>query len=381
MLGHGMGLEPVAPDWPPLTLREVRRVLGNLPGLDAGAAVICWHSPRPFSAAAIVSVPASGNPARPLLVKRHHRDVRTDDGISEEHGFMGHLRARGIPVPQVAADGHASAWAEDNFVYEVQDVLDGDDAYRDALSWTPFLSAGHAEEAGAALARLHLASEGYRAPARRTAPLLASCGVITSEDPVGALGDLAEQRPGLAGYLSQRSAPWREELGRALAPLHERFLPHARALLPLWAHNDWHPSNLMWSDAGPAARVVGVIDFGLCNLTTACYDLATAIERSAIGWLVPPGRRPVRTDLVRALLRGYGRARQLSPPEVAALPHLLPVVHVEYALSEVEYFHAVVRSPANAALAYEGYLLGHLEWFAGAAGARLVAEVGRALSA
>ena len=137
----------------------------------------------------------------------------------------------------------------------------------------------------------------------------------------------------------------------------------------------------MWSDAGPAARVVGVIDFGLCNLTTACYDLATAIERSAIGWLEPPGRRPVRTDLVRALLRGYGRAGQLSPPEVAALPHLLPVVHVEYALSEVEYFHAVVRSPANAALAYEGYLLGHLEWFAGAAGARLVAEVGRALSA
>ena len=56
-------------------------------------------------------------------------------------------------------------------------------------------------------------------------------------------------------------------------------------------------------------------------------------------------------------------------------------MHVEYALSEVEYFHAVVRSPANAALAYEGYLLGHLEWFAGAAGARLVAEVARALSA
>ena len=196
MLGHGMGLEPVAPDWPPLTLREVRRVLGNLPGLDAGAAVICWHSPRPFSAAAIVSVPASGNPARPLLVKRHHRDVRTDDGISEEHGFMGHLRARGIPVPQVAADGHASAWAEDNFVYEVQDVLDGDDAYRDALSWTPFLSAGHAEEAGAALARLHLASEGYRAPARRTAPLLASCGVIT---PRGSC-----RRPGRPGRAAPR---------------------------------------------------------------------------------------------------------------------------------------------------------------------------------
>ena len=295
-----MGLEPVEPDWPPLRLKEVRRVLGNLGGLDPGAAVICWHSPRPFSAAAIVSVPASGNAARRLVVKRHHRDVRTVNGLTEEHGFMAYLSSRGVPVPLVLADGPISAWAEDNFVYEVHELLDGEDVYRDALSWTPFLSTGHAEEAGLALARFHLASEGYRAPARQMAPLLASCGVISSGDPVGAVRELAEQRPGLAGYLSQRPAPWRDELGRALASLHERFLPHAGALPPLWSHNDWHPSNLMWSAAGPAARVVGVIDFGLCNLTTACYDLATAIERSAIGWLEPPGRRPVRTDLVRA---------------------------------------------------------------------------------
>jgi hypothetical protein len=45
-----------------------------------------------------------------------------------------------------------------------------------------------------------------------------------------------------------------------------------------------------------------------------------------------------------------------------AAPRLLPVVHVEYALSEADYFTSVAVSTANADLAYE-YLIGHARWF------------------
>jgi Ser/Thr protein kinase RdoA (MazF antagonist) len=357
----------------------VRRLLGRLPDVgDAPAATISWHSPRPFSAAAVISVPVAGGERRRLVVKRHHGAVRTVTSLEDEHRFVRYLERHGAAVPRVVDDGRRSAWPEGDFVYEVLEMLDGEDLYREALSWTPFVSVGHGQAAGRALARLHLAAEGYAAPARPPAPLNASCAVISSDDPVAAAAAVAGERPGLADFLGPR--PWRQELSRALGPLQPHFRPFASSLPPLWAHNDWHPSNLLWSDEGPEAQVAGVVDFGLSNLTTACYDLATALERSVVGWLEPARHRPVRTDLVKALLEAYWSVRPLRPAEAAALPHLLPVVHVDYALSEVEYFHSVVRSPANAMLAYRDYLLGHLEWFKGPAGRRLCAVVEKVLS-
>jgi Ser/Thr protein kinase RdoA (MazF antagonist) len=313
-----------------------------------------------------------------LVAKRHHASVRTVGSLQAEHRFMRHLGAHGVDVPRVIDDGARSAWTEDEFVYEVQEVVDGQDLYRDALSWTPFFSVGHGQAAGRALARLHLASETYTAPPRPREPLRASGDIISSADPLGTAAALAEQRRGLAEFLRHR--PWRHELSTRLGPLQVRFQPYAGSLAPLWAHNDWHPSNLLWSGRRAQAQVTGVIDFGLSNLTTACYDLATAVERSAIGWLEPADGRSVRQDLAKALLDGYSSVRRLGPEEVAALPHLLPIVHVDYALSEVEYFHSVVRSPANAELAYEGYLLGHLEWFAGPAGAGLCSYIEQVLA-
>jgi hypothetical protein len=56
---------------------------------------------------------------------------------------------------------------------------------------------------------------------------------------------------------------------------------------------------------------------------------------------------------------------------------VLPVVHVEYALTEVEYFAGIVASPANADLAYDAYLLGHARWFAGPDGTVLLDHLRR----
>jgi hypothetical protein len=63
--------------------------------------------------------------------------------------------------------------------------------------------------------------------------------------------------------------------------------------------------------------------------------------------------------------------------EWAALVEVLPVVHFEYALSEAEYFAEVVRSQANADLAYDIYFIGHTRRYEGAAGSALLEHLRR----
>lgn len=367
-----MGLELVEPDWPPLTPGEVKRALvrSGLPGAASARLSITWHSPRPFSAAGIVEMRSPGGADARSFVKRHHGLVRTVAELADEHRFSAHLAVHEVPVAAVVAGPVALG----GFTYEAHEVLSGLDLYRDAPSWTPYRSTAHAGAAGRALARLHLAAAGYKEPSRPYAPLWASGEIAASPDPIERIEALAEERPGLGDFLARR--PWRDELARRLLPFHERLVGRIEGVEPLWGHNDWHPSNLLWSKAGNEADVVGVIDFGLCNLTSAVYDLATAIERSVVGWLEPAERRTVHLDQMEAIVRGYASVRPLSVAEAATLPLLLPVVHLEYALSEVEYFHAVVGSESNAELAWDHYLLGHMDWFASPAGTRLAEALG-----
>ena len=123
----------------------------------------------------------------------------------------------------------------------------------------------------------------------------------------------------------------------------------------------------------------GVFDLGLANRTFAVYDLAVALERSTIDWLDLARRGRVEADLdnVDALLDGYEELHPHSELEAVALGELLPVAHIEYALSEVEYFAEVVRSETNADLAYDNYLVGHARWFEGALGSALLDHLRR----
>jgi Ser/Thr protein kinase RdoA (MazF antagonist) len=406
-LVHGMGKELTLPDWSPLTSAEVHTVLARYPQ-PPGDEMITWRSPRPMSAAGLIR-----HGGADLFVKRHHVRVRTLAQLAVEHAFIGHLRARGIPAPAVlrAADG-ATAIQHGDFVYEVHELASGLDRYRDALSWTPYASLGHARAAGAALARLHQAADRFPLPARAPAVLTGGCEIIVSNDPLAEIKWLAGCRPGLAGYLDGRA--WPDDLTRHVLPAIRRAAPLLAGLPRQWGHGDWHPSNLTWSSAGPDAVVAGVFDFGLANRTFAVHDLATALERATVSWLdltdpdapdpdaadphladphladpagagvdrddlggAGPGRAEADLDAIDAFLDGYESVRPLTPAEAAALPEVLPVVHVEYALSEIEYFAGVVSSPANADLAYDGYLLGHAAWFATPAGAAVLDHLRR----
>lgn len=372
-LVHGMGRELAEPDWPPLTGGEVRAVLARYPAAaGAAAAQAGWHSPRPMSAAALVRLPGGT-----VFVKRHHRRVRTPAQLAAEHAFAAHLRAGGVAVPAVLrteAGETTLTWGD--YVYEVHAPAPGLDSYRDAMSWSPFRSLGHARAAGAALARLHRVAAGFRRPARPPAVLTSSVEIITAADPLAAVARLARQRPGLAQGLAGRD--WQGDIARHVAPAIRRAAPLLAALPRQWGHGDWHPSNLTWTADGPDAEVAGVFDLGLANRTFAVHDLATALERSAVGWLDLPetGRAAADLPAAGALLAGYESVRPLTAAEAAALPAVLPAVHVEYALSELEYFASVTGSPGNADLAY-AYLVDHARWFAGPDGAALAGYLRR----
>ena len=75
---QGLDNDAVVADWPAISGTELAWLRGHYPALD-GECRVLWHSPRPFSAAALV---ACGS--RRCFVKRHHVSVRTAEVLTEE---------------------------------------------------------------------------------------------------------------------------------------------------------------------------------------------------------------------------------------------------------------------------------------------------------
>jgi len=359
---HGLDGSMVEPDWAPLTLEEVRVVMAQF--TEAGEAVrILSVSPRPFSAASVVETKRGR-----VFVKRHHCSVRDAEGLAEEHRFMAHLRKNGVPVPRVlACEEGKTAVQSGEWTHELHELPGGIDLYEEAISWTPFRSNEHARSVGEMLARLHNAAETYQAPRRKIRPLVASFTIFATRNP----------RSALDRYLAARSALKTDEATRKdgaealhlLAPFHAELLPLLPSLMPLWTHNDLHASNLFWSDESAMATATAVIDFGLADRTNAVHDLAQAIERSIVEWLVlmrdpaHPEDVPVHLDPLHALLDGYESVRPLSAEEVAALAPMTALCHAEFALTEADYFLGVLHSEEKARVATNDYLVGHARWF------------------
>ena len=363
---HGLAANDTAPDWPALTGDEIADLLTHYPDVGELRAVR-WHSPRPLSAAAVIDT-ATG----PLFIKRHAQRVRTPSTLSEEHRYVAHLRQRGVPTPRVLRDAQdRSALAIGAWIYEVHEPAAGRDVYRDAISWSPLTDLTHARAAGAMLAKLHQAAADFHAPQRSTHILVARDELILAPDPIATLIGQLPERPGLGKFLAAHD--WQTDFARVLLPRHARLQPQLITQPRLWTHNDWHASNLCWTTPGPNAQITSVLDFGLASPTFALFDLATAIERNAIAWLaLDRGDGAVHIATALALLDGYHSVQPLGRLGVHTLADLLPLVHIDFALSEVEYFAAVTRSQANADIAYDTFLLGHAAWFDSAPAQRLL---------
>jgi Ser/Thr protein kinase RdoA (MazF antagonist) len=372
---HGMDGSLVEPDWPPLTLAELRPLLAQFPELGEPAHILS-ASPRPFSAAGVVATRSAR-----VFIKRHHRAVRDREGLLEEHRFLSHLLTHRAAVPRVfASEAGETAIESGHWTYEVHEIPPGVDLYEDATSWTPFRSAGHAHSAGASLARLHVAAQTFNAPPRQPRPLVASFTIFAACDPAAAMKRYLADRPSLSANRSVRACA--EQSLDLLAPFHAQLAPLLPALAPFWTHNDLHASNLFWSDAGPSAdltaHATAVIDFGLADRTNAVHDIAHAIERNIVEWLAlvkdpaRPENVPIHLDHLDALLDGYDSIRTLSSEESAALPPMTALCHAEFALSEADYFLGALHSEKKAAMAYDGWLVGHARWFHSRPGRKLL---------
>lgn len=353
-------------DWPALTLKEAQAVLSHydLSGLPSR---IDWHSARPFSAAGL----AYWEDGRQIFIKRHHNAVRDVKALTEEHRYIAYLHERGEPVvlPLTMANG-ATAYTAGEWTYEVFEPAQGVDLYRERMSWEPFFQARHAEVAGAALARLHLASEGYDAPTRHGRLLVSSMDAVGQPDLMAGLRRWVPTQFGLAEQIAAHD--WERNARTTLEPFHKRLAPLLPKIRPCWGHGDWHASNLLWTAEDNAAQVAQIVDFGMADRTCAPFDLAVTIERNVIAWLALDSSAPVAYDQLEALLRGYEQIRRLNMSERALLTAFLPLVHVEFALSEVAYFGALLHDQASAQVAYDDYLLGHAQWFAGLDGHELL---------
>lgn len=367
-LVHGMGTTLEPPTWPAITHDEAASALARFPAAGQLEALE-WHSPRPFSAAARVRTTRGV-----FVLKRHHPALRTPAGLGEEHAFLAYLAAAGTPVPEVMlTDTGIGAVGVGDWTYELHRQGAGLDLYRDRLSWTAFLSPAHAYAAGATLARLHAASRDFAAPARAVQPLVASFTILPSADPLAATEAYVTARPALAAFLDRRE--WRPALARLFVALAQGLPARLAGHEALWTHNDWHPSNLLWNAADAVATV---FDFGLADRTCAAHDLATAIERTAIDWLAL-GESSNATighpETAQALLAGYASVTPLDAAELATVIALLPLVHLEFALSEIDYFAGVVGDADQAAVAWEHYLLGHADWFIAPDGQAFLAAI------
>ncbi len=366
----GGGLVPAT--WAPLDDVEVRRLLttyrGTL-GPAVAAARIVWHSPRPMSAAGLVEVGTAT-----VFVKRHHPAVRSTASLVTEHALAAHVRQQGVAVPEVVvADDGSTVTEMAGARYEVHRRAEGVDLYAEVPSWRPYATAAHAASAGAALARFHAAAAGFAAPPRPLGPLMTSVVLVGARDPQAALVRLLSRRRALAAALTRLGAG--DGLPRDCLRTLVRASRALRALPRRWGHGDWHPSNLTWSDHGPSATVAGIFDLGLANRTVQIHDVAVALERSCIDWLAPDGAPSADMTAVDAFLDGYASVRPPAAAEWRALTEVLPACHVEYALSEVEYFSAVAGSEVDAALAVTDYLVGHFRFFERGDGAALLTHL------
>jgi Ser/Thr protein kinase RdoA (MazF antagonist) len=361
----------VEADWAPLTLPEVRALLADFPDFLEPIKILS-ASPRPFSAASVVSASSQH-----VFIKRHHRKVRDREGLVEEHRFMRYLREHGAQVPQIFVSTSGETAIEmGECTYEVHETPAGVDLYEDALSWTPFRSTAHVRSAGETLARIHLASQGFDAPQRKTQPLVASFTIFAEDDANAEMERYLAARPALTQDAKPRADC--DEALKLLSPFYDELKPLLPALKPLWTHNDLHASNLFWSDASDDAHATTVIDFGLVDRTNAVHDLALTIERNIVEWLrLREGSEdeqgiPVHLNHLAALLDGYESVRQLSDEEAAALAPMTALCHAEFALTEADYFLGVVHSKENGRVCTEGYLVGHARWFHGAGGRKLL---------
>jgi homoserine kinase type II len=221
-----------------------------------------------------------------FILTLYERRVRKQD-LPYFLGLMEHLRGRGMPcpLPVRARDGR-----------NLQELAGKMAAITTFLPgvWPRRPQLSHCAPLGEALARLHLAGEGFEMTRpnglgpQSWGPLLEKC-LPQADSLLGGLGG------DLQGWLADTLAHW------------PRALPTGQI------HADLFPDNVFFLDG----KISGLIDFYFACTDILAYDIAVCLN----AWCFER-HAELNVTMSRALLRGYQSVRPLSQAEIAALPVL-----------------------------------------------------------
>ena len=244
-----------------------------------------------------------------FILTLYEKRVERDD-LPWFLGLMEHLADAGIPcpLPVHGRDGVA-----------LRELCGRPAAITTFLPgvWPRRVDIAHCGPLGAALARLHLAGEGY-VPRRANALGPASWTGLFAR----AADHADDVRPGL-----------RAELQAALAAI----LAAWPAGLPVGhIHADLFPDNVFFLDR----RISGLIDFYFAATDLLAYDLAVCLN----AWCFETDYS-FNVTKARALILAYGAVRPLAEAERAALPVLCQGAALRFALTRL---YDWINTPAGA---------------------------------
>lgn len=228
------------------------------------------------------------------------RDARS---VAREHRLLEHLAKGGFPTPLPLADGKGRRVMP--FLSKPLCVfpwLPGAD--KEAHEYGP----RDLGEAGAMLARLHLASQGF--PER-----------IPNRFGVAATAARWAKIRGTARI----PATHRDEIDEAVAALFREPPPAGPTGV---VHGDWFSDNLLFEKRA----IIGVLDFEAAATEHLTFDVATAVN--ALCWLrsEPDRFRPAR---VRALLDGYREVGGPAPLDAGALSWWLRATALRFTVTRI----------------------------------------------
>ncbi len=231
----------------------------------------------------------------PIVAKFYRPQRWSNDAILEEHTFVAELAAREIPaVPPLAFDGR-TLHDFDGFRFAIFERRGGrapELDRRDTLEWLGrFIGRIHAVGATkpyAARPTLDLRTFGYE-----PRDFLMSHDFVPDDVRPAYEAAVALAREGV-----------------------ERAYERAGDVRMLRAHGDCHPSNVLWTDAGPH-----FVDFDDSRMAPAVQDL----------WLLLPGDRPGASRALTDLLAGYEDFCEFDPRELHLIEALRTLRLIHYA--------------------------------------------------
>ncbi|MEO3972703.1 phosphotransferase [Streptomyces sp. CAU 1734] len=241
---------------------------------------------------------------------KHHLDG-DHEAITRQHRATLRLQALGVPVAPPVADAHGDTVAViDGDCYALHPWVDG--RHRDGAH----LSTAESRRLGSLLGMVHICLEQVmRRPGRPPAPPGGRPGAYESADPRDTFR-VIDELLALARTASPRDAfdtlaEHRLLERRALLELHADRRPPA-ASAGGWVHGDFHPLNLLYRGAEPAA----IVDWDRLGVQPRAEE---AVRAAAIFFVQPAGE--LELPKVRAYARAYRRAAGADAAELAAAVH------------------------------------------------------------